>query len=290
MNMDNYPHVTITKNGSLFSMGQHHPGFPRVLYDALRQLGYNGDTPIYRDRMYMAHGQDKCEVNVAIPLNPMEPWMITVIGVEIDETVEQTTQVALTSLCESRLADTAVMPIALFPICNQEDPMWKQRLEVMSNPEGPHFYAGMAALVGYTYHMFNLQASTGRTVIQQCLHSGSLEQHVEELRRENAILCSGTPPPSDQDCELQVTYHRLSEAVHTWHYFRLQLDATREMLDEHTHAIIHLEHHIEQQDLELKERAAMIAISSSNFRCCPHSQRLQHPLSPTQSRMLMRSR
>jgi hypothetical protein len=31
------------------------------------------------------------------------------------------------------------------------------------------------------------------------------------------------------------------------------------MLDERTHVIIHLEHHIEQQDLELKERAAMIA-------------------------------
>jgi regulator of RNase E activity RraB len=31
------------------------------------------------------------------------------------------------------------------------------------------------------------------------------------------------------------------------------------MLGERTHAIIHLEHHIEQQDLELEERAAMIA-------------------------------
>jgi hypothetical protein len=30
------------------------------------------------------------------------------------------------------------------------------------------------------------------------------------------------------------------------------------MLDECTHAIIHLEHHVEQQDLELEERAAMI--------------------------------
>jgi hypothetical protein len=38
----------------------------------------------------MAHGQDKCEVNVVIPLNPMEPWMEIVIGVELDETVEQT--------------------------------------------------------------------------------------------------------------------------------------------------------------------------------------------------------
>jgi hypothetical protein len=185
--------------------------------------------------------------------------MVTIIGVELDETVEQTAQVALTSLCESRLTDTAAMPIALFPIRNQDDPVWKQRLEAVSNPEGPHFHAGMAALAGYAQHMFNLQASTGRTVMQQHLHSSSLEQHVEELRHANAILCSGTLPPSNQDRELQVMYHPLSEAEYGWHYFRQQLDATRKMLDERTHVIIHLEHNVEQQDLELKERAAMIA-------------------------------
>jgi hypothetical protein len=58
------------------------------------------------------------------------------------------------------------MPIALFPIRNQEDPVWNQRREAVSNPEGPHFHAGMAALAEYTQHMFNLQASTVRTVIQ----------------------------------------------------------------------------------------------------------------------------
>jgi hypothetical protein len=123
MNMDNYPHITIAEDRSLCSMGQRRPGFPRVLYDALRQLSYNGDVPVYRGRMSMAHGQDKCEVNVVIPLNPTEPWMETVIGVEQDETIEQTVQVALTSLCESRLSDTVVMPIVLFLIRNQEDHM-----------------------------------------------------------------------------------------------------------------------------------------------------------------------
>jgi hypothetical protein len=123
--------------------------------------------------------------------------------------------------------------------------MWKQRLEAVSNPEGPRFHAGMAALAGYAQLMFNLQASTGKTIMRQHLHSSLLEQHVEELRHANAILCSGTPPPSDQDHELQVAYRRLSEAEHGWHYFRQQLDAAREMLDERTHAIIHLEHHVE---------------------------------------------
>jgi hypothetical protein len=135
-----------------------------VLYDTLLQLGYNGDVPVYRGRMSMIHGEDKCEVGVAIPLNPMEPWATTIIGVDMDETVEQTAQVALTSLCESRLADTVAMPIMLFPIRNQEDPMWKQRLEAMFNPEGSHFHTGMAALAEYAQHMFNLQANTTRTV------------------------------------------------------------------------------------------------------------------------------
>jgi hypothetical protein len=57
---------------------------------------------------------------------------------------------------------------------------------------------------------------------------------------------------------LQVAYRHLSEAEHRWHYAHQQLDAARAMVDERTHAIIHLEHHVEQQDLDLKERAAMI--------------------------------
>jgi hypothetical protein len=67
------------------------------------------------------------------------------------------------------------------------------------------------------------------------------------------------PPPSDQDRELQIAYRRLSEAEHEWHYFHQQLDAAREMLDVRMHMIIHLEHHVEQQDLELEQRAATIA-------------------------------
>jgi hypothetical protein len=116
--------------------------------------------------MSVAHGQDMCDVSVMIPLSPMEPWGATIVGVELDETVEQIAHVILTSLCESRLNDTAAMPIALFLIHKQEDPVWKYRLEVVTDPEGLHFHPGMAAMIKYAQYMFNLQQNTVKTVIQ----------------------------------------------------------------------------------------------------------------------------
>jgi hypothetical protein len=128
MNMNNYSHVTIAEDGSLYSMGQHLPGFPRMLYDTLLHLGHNEDVPVYSGRMSKAHGQDRCEVSVTLPLSPIEPWGTTIIGIELDETVEQAAHNALNALCESYLDNTAMMPIALFPIHEQVEPMWRQRL------------------------------------------------------------------------------------------------------------------------------------------------------------------
>jgi hypothetical protein len=59
-----------------------------VLYDGLLHLGYNGDVPVYRAHMSMANIMEQCEVSVTIPINPIEPWMATVIGIELDDTVE----------------------------------------------------------------------------------------------------------------------------------------------------------------------------------------------------------
>jgi hypothetical protein len=50
--------------------------------------------------------------------------MASVISVELDDTVEQMAQVALTSLCGSCLVDTAVMPITLLLVRYQGDPVW----------------------------------------------------------------------------------------------------------------------------------------------------------------------
>jgi hypothetical protein len=104
-----------------------------VLYDTLLCLGYDGEVPIYRCHLSIIDGLDICKTSMTIPHNLVQLWMGTIISSEPDTTIEQTAHVALTSLCESRLTATTAMPIALFPIRNQENRVWKQRLEAVSN-------------------------------------------------------------------------------------------------------------------------------------------------------------
>jgi hypothetical protein len=58
MELNDYPHFDLAEDRRLCSMGQYCSGFPRVLYDALIRLGYDGDAPIYRCRLSTAHGMD----------------------------------------------------------------------------------------------------------------------------------------------------------------------------------------------------------------------------------------
>jgi hypothetical protein len=99
---------------------------------------------------------DQCEVSVMIPFDPMESWLGSVIGRELDTGVELMAHMALASLCEDRLVATAALPIALLPIQNQENPVWQQRLEAVSNLRGPHFHVRMTSLAKYAQYLFNL--------------------------------------------------------------------------------------------------------------------------------------
>jgi hypothetical protein len=124
MKLNYYPHFYLAEDGRLCSTGQHCPGFPRVLYDALIRLGKDGDAPVYCCWLSMAHSLDRCEVSVMVPFDPTEPWSGSVIGSKPDTGVEMMAHITLTSLCEDRLTAIVALPIALLPICNQENPVW----------------------------------------------------------------------------------------------------------------------------------------------------------------------
>jgi hypothetical protein len=99
-----------------------------------------------------------------------------------------------------------------------------------------------------------------RTRLMAYKESATVATHeIERLRHENAILCSGARPPSEQDRELHEVYRRLSNTENGWNHTRMLLNITREEVEICTHGIIHLEHHVEVQDVELEERAETIA-------------------------------
>jgi hypothetical protein len=76
----------------------------------------------------------------------MEPWSGSIIGSEPNTIIELMAHITLTSLCEDHLTATAALPIVLLPIHDQENTVWQQRLEAMSNLKGPHFHIGMTSL------------------------------------------------------------------------------------------------------------------------------------------------
>jgi hypothetical protein len=120
-----------------------------VPYDALIHLGYDGDAPVYRCWLSVAHSMDMCEVCVTIPFDPKEVWSGSVIGSEPNTGIEMMAHIALTLQCEDRFAATVALPIALLPIRNQENPIWQQRLEAVSDHEGPHFHVRTTLLARY---------------------------------------------------------------------------------------------------------------------------------------------
>jgi hypothetical protein len=64
----------------------------------------------------------------------------SVIGSKPNTGVEMMAHIALTSLCENRLTATAVLPLTLLLIQNQENPIGQQCLEDVSDLKCPHFH------------------------------------------------------------------------------------------------------------------------------------------------------
>jgi hypothetical protein len=98
---------------------------------------------------------DQCEVTVIIPFDPTELWSGSIIGSKPDTGVEMMAHIA-----------TATLPIVLLLIQKQENPVWQQCLEAMTDLRGPHFHAGMTSLAKYTQYLFNFQYNTTRTARQ----------------------------------------------------------------------------------------------------------------------------
>jgi hypothetical protein len=104
---------------------------------------------------------DRCKISVTIPFDSVHPWSGSNVG-----SVEMMAHIALTSLCEDHLVAIAALPIVHLPIQYQENLVWQQCLEAVSDLEGPHFHAGTTLLARYVQYLFNIQPNTTRAIMQ----------------------------------------------------------------------------------------------------------------------------
>jgi hypothetical protein len=92
---------------------------------------------------------------VEIPFNPMAPFRGAIISNDIDDTVEKMVHMALTALCKHSLTITADTPLAVFPIHNQEEPVWLKHHKAVCDITSLQFSFQCSHLAKYTRYMFN---------------------------------------------------------------------------------------------------------------------------------------
>jgi hypothetical protein len=147
--MDDYPYVTLGADGWLRCDGLH----------VLHRFAHTG-TPVYHGRPYCEFRCGRCKVHVDIPAHPSDPgmtaWFTTATGDDLDDNLERTAHQALTEFCEHHLSGLAGTAIALFPIQNEGNMAWSERLAVVGDPEHSAYHAGWAFMARGAQHMSSM--------------------------------------------------------------------------------------------------------------------------------------
>jgi hypothetical protein len=97
---------------------------------------------------------------VDVPAHPSDPgmtaWFTTATSNDLDDTLERAAHQALTEFCEHHLPGLAGTAITLFPIQNEGNMAWSERLAAMGDPERSVYHTGWAFTLGYAQHMSSM--------------------------------------------------------------------------------------------------------------------------------------
>jgi hypothetical protein len=72
------------------------------------------------------------------------------------DTLEKAAHRALLEFCEWHLADTADSPIAMFPIRNQGDRTWWERMRAANDKTSPTYHVSFTACSCYAHYTYNM--------------------------------------------------------------------------------------------------------------------------------------
>jgi hypothetical protein len=186
--MDDYPNATLRSDRWLRCDRLHCPGFPTLLRDVLHRFGYKR-TPMYRGHLYHEFGHGRCEVHVHVPTHPFDPSMTArftmATGNNLDDTLERAAHQALTEFCERHLSDLNDTVVALFPIRNEGNAAWSERLAAVGNPERSTYHVGWAFIACYAQYVSSMLQEVTAIGAYQCL---CLEKYDNQVEVKNRLI------------------------------------------------------------------------------------------------------
>jgi hypothetical protein len=116
----------------------------------------------------------------------MTAWFTTTTGDDLDDTLERAIHQALTEFCDHQLPDLAGTTIALFPIQNEGNTAWSERLAAVGDLECLAYHVGWVFTVRYAYqHMSSMFQEVAATSAYQHLR---LEEYDHQVSAKNHLI------------------------------------------------------------------------------------------------------
>lgn len=117
--MDEHGFELFQHDGWRYTTDLHHRGFPTLLWEMLRALGYE-EQPSYRGRETRRHGVPFAEVHLSVSPHPRNPDLTgmesTVTAGSLRVGLERVAHRALTHFCGRNVAALSGAPFEMIPI------------------------------------------------------------------------------------------------------------------------------------------------------------------------------
>ena len=163
--MDEHGFELFRHDGWRYTTGLHHRGFPTLLWEMLRALGYE-EQPSYRGHETRRHGVPFAEVHLSVSPHPRNPDLAgmesTVTAGSLREGLERVAHRALTHFYGRNIAALSGTLFEMIPIWHQADPVWQRRVRRVSRDDYPEYHAGYHRVAHYSEYLLNLDEESSR--------------------------------------------------------------------------------------------------------------------------------
>ncbi|GJM94658.1 hypothetical protein PR202_ga11326 [Eleusine coracana subsp. coracana] len=198
--MDEHGFELFQHDGWRYTTGLHHRGFPTLLWEMLRALGYE-EQPMYRGRETRRHGVPFAEVHLSVSPHPRNPDLAgmesTVTVGSLREGLERVAHRALTHFCGRN-----------------------GRVRRVSRDDYPEYHTGYHRVAHYSEYLLNLDeesSSRSRVLLadaeQVWLQRNDLQTQVDAQQREIQRLTAALEASETRVTEITEQRDTLAQEV-----------------------------------------------------------------------------